>query len=202
MAFILNTLCSCIKSKKMYRLYAARRSWLFTWTRLYWHWHYFKSFCSAYSAGRKEMAAIGVALRFKLSRTGRQVNLAGERVRQDGGGDRRTGRAVLRAGRNQAVIQAWQLDWQASVRKDTQALCPRTAVHPLISDGSKLFFSFFFLKHDNKSEARPGRLAALPMWSDQSRDELRTARERYVFSEIQRPFWLKWWHVARSGDHS
>lgn len=121
-----------------------------------------------------------------------------ERVRQDGGGDRRTGRAVSRAGRNQAVIQAWQLDWQAPVRKDTQALCPRTAVHPLISDGSKLFF-FLFLKHDNKSEAR---LAALPMWSDQSGDELRTACVHYVFSEIQRSFWLKWWHVARSGDHS
>lgn len=144
MAFISNTLCSYIKSKKMYRLYAARRSRLFTWTRLYWHWHYFKSFCSAYSAGRKEMAAIGVALGFKLNRTGRQVNLAGERVRQDGGGDRRTGRAVSWAGRNQAVIHAWQLDWQASVRKDTQGLCPRTAVHPLISDGSKVFFFFFF----------------------------------------------------------
>lgn len=52
----------------------------------------------------------------------------------------------LESQRNQAVIQTWQLDWQARVHKDTQAFVHRQL--SILWSVMALNFSFFF--EDNK----------------------------------------------------
>lgn len=74
----------------------------------------------------------------KLSKTGRQVNLAEKHVQQDGAADRRTGDAVRKPEKSGSHPDSTAR--LAGIRPQRHTgLCPGTAVHPLIGDGSKLF---------------------------------------------------------------
>lgn len=72
--------------------------------------------------------------------TGRRVNLAGKCVQQDWKANRRTGEAVREPEKSGSGPDLTVR--LAGVRPQRHiGLCPRTAVHSLISDGSKLFWS-------------------------------------------------------------
>ncbi len=74
----------------------------------------------------------------KLSKTGRQVNLAEKHIQRDGAVDRRTGEAVRTLEKSGSHPDSTAR--LAGVRPQRHTgLCPWTAVHPLIGDGSKLF---------------------------------------------------------------
>lgn len=75
---------------------------------------------------------------YKSNKTGRQVSLAQWHVFKDGGDNRRTREAVRKpetsgSGPDSTVRVAGTHPHRRS------CLCPWTAVHPLIGDGSKLF---------------------------------------------------------------
>lgn len=79
----------------------------------------------------------------KSNKTGRQVSVVGWHVWKDGGDNRWTREAVRKpetsgSGPGSTVRLA------GSRLQRRSCLCPRTAVHPLIGDGSKLFWSKIF----------------------------------------------------------
>lgn len=97
----------------------------------------FKLSCSAYSAGRKDIVAIGGSSRVR--QVGKWTWQGGtfNRMEEPTGGQEKQ----LESQSNQAVVQTWQLRLAGVRPQRHTGLCPRTAVHPLISDGSKLFWS-------------------------------------------------------------
>lgn len=95
----------------------------------------FKSSCSADSTGRKDRLALKVEV---CSKTGRQVNLAERHVRQEGAADRRTGGPVRKPEKSGSHPDSTARLADVRPQRHT-GLCPRTAVHPLTGDGSKLF---------------------------------------------------------------
>lgn len=73
-----------------------------------------------------------------MSKTGRQVNLAKRHAQQDEAVDRRTGEAVRTPEKSGSHPDSTAR--LAGVRPQRHTgLCPRTAVHLLIGDGSKFF---------------------------------------------------------------
>lgn len=77
----------------------------------------------------------------KWSKTGGQVNLAEKNIQHDGAIDRQTGEAVRKPEKSGSHPDLTARLAGACPQRHT-GLCPPTAVHPLISDGSKLFFLF------------------------------------------------------------
>lgn len=73
-----------------------------------------------------------------MTKTRRQVNLAEKHVEQDGESDRRTGEAVREP--EKSGSHPGSTERLAGTRPQRHTgLCPWTAVHPLMGDGSKLF---------------------------------------------------------------
>lgn len=75
----------------------------------------------------------------KWSKTGWQVNLAEENARHDGAIDRQTGGAVRKPEKSGSHPDLTARLAGVCPQRHT-GLCPQTAVHPLIINGSKLFF--------------------------------------------------------------
>lgn len=74
----------------------------------------------------------------KCNTTGREAKLAERNVQQDGAVDRRTGEPVRKLEKSGSLPGSTARLAGLCPQRHT-GLCPRTAVHSLIGDGSKLF---------------------------------------------------------------
>lgn len=98
---------------------------------------------SVYPDPHSQRRWCGSSMGSKSNKTGRQVSVVGWHVWKDGGDNRWT-REAVRKPETSGSGPASTVRLAGSRLQRRSCLCPQTAVHPVIGDGSKLLWSKIF----------------------------------------------------------